>query len=420
MVQGSVNTSAGLDRKAFDIESIRQDFPILSREINGKNLVYLDNAATTHKPQQVIDSMEDFYFRSNANIHRAVHTLSVEGTDLYEDARKKVASFIKANSKEEVVFTSGTTESLNLIAYSWGRKYLTSADEIILTDMEHHANIVPWQMLSEEIGFSIKIIPVIDDGELDIDAYKNLLSEKTKLVSVVHVSNSLGTVNDVLEITKLAKSYGATVIVDGAQSIQHFEIDVREIGCDFFVFSGHKLYGPTGIGVLWGREEVLENMPPFLGGGDMIKKVSWEKTTYNELPYKFEAGTPKIAQAIGLGASIDYVNSIGLDQISEYENTVHSYFGQKLEAIDGLKMIGDARDKVSVHSFVIEGAHSNDIGTMLDLRGIAVRTGHHCTMPIMQRFGVEGTTRASISFYNTTDEADYLAESIEKVLRILR
>jgi cysteine desulfurase/selenocysteine lyase len=416
LIESPVYTSL---ENTIDVEKIRGDFPILNTNMNGKPLVYFDNAATTHKPRSVVESLEKYYFEQNANIHRGVHRLSVLGTELYEESRDKAKDFIGASKREEVIFTKGTTDSINLIAYSWGNHNLSSGDEILLTEMEHHANIVPWQLICERKGCRIKYARINDDGSLDLKDFKSKLSDKTKLVSFVHVSNALGTINDAKGLTELAKQVGATVLVDGAQSVQHEKINVQDIGCDFFVFSGHKLYGPTGIGYLWGKEEILDKMPPFISGGDMIKKVTFEGSTFNDLPYKFEAGTPSIAPAIGMAAAIDYIETIGIENIAAYEKELTFYLQDKLLSVDGVKMIGMAERKTSVCSFIHDVGHSNDIGTMLDLKGIAVRTGHHCAMPLMDRMGVSGTTRASLSFYNTKEEIDYFIDSLRKTLIIL-
>jgi len=411
-----VETEINID---FDVDKVRKDFPIVSSEVHGKQLVYFDNAATTHKPSIVVDSLEKYYFEQNSNIHRAVHRLSIVGTELYENARDIAASFINAYSRKELIFTRGTTESINLVAYSWGNNFLSPGDEILITEMEHHANIVPWQLLCERIGCKLKVARITDKGDIDLESFDSLLSEKTKLVAVVHVSNTLGTINDVKRVCKRAKEFGAKVLIDGAQAVQHIPVDVRDIGCDFYAFSGHKLYGPTGIGFLWGKESILEDIPPFISGGDMIKKVSFNGTTFNDLPYKFEAGTPSIAPAIGMGAAFRYVNDLGIMSIQKYENSLHSYLKTRLAEIEGIRLIGESDTQTSVCSFVFDNIHHNDIGTMLDLKGIAVRTGHHCTQPLMERMGINGTTRVSLSFYNTRQEIDYFIDSLNKVLRVL-
>ncbi len=402
----------------FDVSSIRNDFPILQTLVRGKPLIYLDNAATTQKPQAVIDKITDYYTSGNSNIHRGVHLLSQKATKEYEDSRKTIQQFIGAAHPEEIIFTRGTTESINLIASAWGRQNIGPGDEIIISHMEHHSNIVPWQMLCKEKGAGLRIIPINDDGELIYDEYLRLINEKTKLVSVVHVSNSLGTVNPVKDIIREAHKYNIPVIVDGAQSIQHLEVDVKDLDCDFFAFSGHKIYGPTGIGVLYGKKQFLEEMPPYQGGGDMIASVSFEDTTFNELPYKFEAGTPNIAGAIALAEAVKYLNNIGIARIAKYESGLLDYAIDAIGPVSGIRLIGTARNKSSTCSFVLDGVHPHDIGTMLDVDGIAVRTGHHCTEPVMKRYGVPATTRASIAFYNTKEEINVLVKSIEKVIKM--
>ncbi len=402
----------------FNPELIRQDFPILHQEIYGKPLVYLDNAATTQKPQIVIDAVSNYYSRYNSNIHRGVHYLSQQATDAYENARKTVQKFINATSTKEIIFTRGTTEAINLVACSYGRENLKQGDEIIISTMEHHSNIVPWQMLCEQTGAILHVIPITDSGEIILEEYQKLLNDRTKIVSIIHVSNSLGTINPVKIMTEMAHESGAVVLVDGAQAIQHFAVDVQDIGCDFYAFSGHKLYAPTGIGVLYGKRKLLEAMKPYQGGGDMILSVSFEKTTYNELPHKFEAGTPNISGVIGLGAAINYLNNIGFEKISAYEDEVLSYGTALLSEIETLHIIGTAKEKSSVLSFSIDGIHPHDIGTFLDRDGIAVRAGHHCTQPLMKRYSVPATTRASISFYNTKAEIDALVVSLKKIIRM--
>ncbi|MCX8054557.1 MAG: cysteine desulfurase [Ignavibacteria bacterium] len=397
---------------------IRQDFPVLNRLVYGKPLVYLDNAATTQKPKCVISAISDYYLNYNSNIHRGVHRLSQEATDEYEKSRKFIKEFINANTASEIIFTRGTTEGINLVAHSFVRPRLKEGDEILITHMEHHSNIVPWQIVCEETGAQLRVVPINDAGELIFEEYEKMLTDKVKFVSVVYVSNSLGTINPIEEIIKKAHSKGIPVLVDAAQSIQHIKIDVRKLGCDFLVFSGHKIYGPTGIGVLYGKQIYLEKMSPYQGGGDMIKSVSFERTIYNDLPYKFEAGTPNIEGAIGLGKAIEYVSQIGFDFIIEHETQLLKYAQDKLSEIDGLKIIGNAARKASVVSFVLDNVHPHDVGTMLDVDGIAVRTGHHCTEPIMRRFEVPATTRASFAFYNTKQEIDVLAQSIQKVIKM--
>ena len=402
----------------FKVDSIRKDFPILAQTVNGKPLVYLDNAATSQKPQCVIDSLSNYYQTINSNVHRGVHTLSQLATDDYETARSKIRSLINAESDQEIIYTRGTTESINLVAYSFGSQNVESGDEIIISGMEHHSNIVPWQLLCEQKGAVLKIIPITDEGELDINQYESMLSNKTKLVAVVHQSNALGTINSVKEITEMAHAFGAVVLIDGAQSAPHMKVDVQNIGCDFFAFSGHKLYGPTGIGVLYGRTDLLDSMVPYQSGGEMIKSVTFDKTIFNVLPHKFEAGTPDIAGAIGLGAAIDYVNDIGLEAINSYESELTAYGTDRLEQIAGLRIIGTSLHKGSVLSFTLGDIHPHDIGTILDSEGIAIRTGHHCAQPVMERYGIPATARASMSFYNTKEEIDILVAGIDKVLEI--
>lgn len=402
----------------IDVENIRRDFPILSRTVYGKPLVYLDNAATTQKPRCVIDSISDAYCNVNANVHRGIHFLSQQATDMMEAAREKVRAFIGAESTQEVIFTRGTTESFNLLASSFSQTFLKKSDEIIISGMEHHSNIVPWQMQAERIGFSIKVIPVLDNGELDMDALKGMISDRTRLISVTHVSNVLGTVNPVREIIGLAHSHGIPVAVDGAQSVPHMKIDVHDMDADFYAFSGHKIYGPTGIGVLYGRRELLEQMPPYQGGGEMIKRVTFERTTYNELPFKFEAGTPDYVGSIALAMALDYVGGIGLDNIADYEHTLCDYAVERLSSIPGMRFIGRSASRSGVVSFLVGDIHPSDMGTLLDRLGIAVRTGHHCAEPLMQRFGIPGTVRASFSFYNTKTEIDSLADGILRIINM--
>ena len=399
----------------IDVEKIRRDFPILGREVYGKPLVYFDNAATTQKPQCVIDAISEAYCNENANVHRGIHFLSQHATDLMESARDKVRQFIGAGSTEEIIFTRGTTESINLLASSFSSAFLKEGDEVIISGMEHHSNIVPWQIQSERYGFRIKVIPVLDNGELDLEAFKALVSDKTRLVSITHVSNVLGTVNPVSEIISLAHSHGIPVAVDGAQSVPHIKVNVQELGADFYAFSGHKIYGPTGIGVLYGRKELLEKMPPYQGGGEMIKRVTFEKTTYNELPYKFEAGTPDYVGSIALAKALDYVQGIGMDNIAAYESELCSYAIERLNGIPDMRIIGNAEHRSAVVSFLVGNIYPSDMGTLLDRLGIAVRTGHHCAEPLMDRLGIPGTVRASFAFYNTKSEIDSLAEGIERV-----
>ena len=402
----------------IDVEKIRKDFPILGREVYGKPLVYFDNAATTQKPQCVIDAISEAYCNENANVHRGIHFLSQHATDLMESARDKVRQFIGAGSTEEIIFTRGTTESINLLASSFSSAFLKEGDEVIISGMEHHSNIVPWQIQAEKHGFRIKVIPVLDNGELDLEAFKALVSERTRLVSVTHVSNVLGTVNPVSEIISEAHSHGIPVAVDGAQSVPHIKVNVQQLGADFYAFSGHKIYGPTGIGVLYGRKELLEQMPPYQGGGEMIKRVTFEKTTYNELPYKFEAGTPDYVGSIALAKALDYVQGIGMYNIAAYESELCNYAIERLNGIPDMRIIGNAVHRSAVVSFLVGDIYPSDMGTLLDRLGIAVRTGHHCAEPLMDRFGIPGTVRASFAFYNTKAEIDSLAEGIERVKRM--
>ena len=399
----------------IDVERIRRDFPILGREVYGKPLVYLDNAATTQKPQCVIDAISEAYCNVNANVHRGIHFLSQQATDMMEAARDKVSQFIGAGSREEIIFTRGTTESMNLLASSFAQAFLKEGDEVIISGMEHHSNIVPWQIQAARYGFKLRIIPVTDRGELDMDAFRSLLNPKTKLVSITHVSNVLGTVNPISEIISQAHSHGIPVAVDGAQSVPHIKVNVKELGADFYAFSGHKIYGPTGIGVLYGRKELLEKMPPYQGGGEMIKRVTFDKTTYNELPYKFEAGTPDYVGSIALATALDYVQEIGLDAIAQYESELCDYALGKLTEIPGMRIIGNSDHRSAVISFLVGNIHPSDMGTLLDRLGIAVRTGHHCAEPLMDRMGIPGTVRASFSFYNTKAEIDTLSAGIERV-----
>jgi cysteine desulfurase/selenocysteine lyase len=404
--------------KELDVYAIRQQFPALNRQVKGQPLVYFDNAATTQKPQVVIDALVEYYTNYNANVHRGIHTLAEEATAAFEASRDAARQFINASSREEIIFTRGTTEGINLVAYTWGRKNIKAGDEIIITEMEHHSNIVPWQILCEEKGATLKMIPQ-QDGTLLLDEYKKLLSSKTKLVSVVHVSNALGTVNPVEEIIQLAHQAGAIVMIDGAQSTVHLDIDVQALDCDFFAFSSHKVYGPTGIGVLYGKKQLLEAMPPFQGGGEMIKEVTLEKTTYADLPYKFEAGTPNIGDAAVLKAALEYVSKIGKEKIRNHENELLAYATDQLVQLPGVRIIGNAANKVSVVSFVIDKVHPQDIGILLDNRGIAVRTGHHCAQPLMTCYGIPGTIRASFAMYNTKEEIDKLITGLQKALKML-
>lgn len=399
----------------FDVEKVREDFPVLKQKVHGKPLVYLDNAATSQKPLAVIEAIRRFYEVDCANIHRGVHELSQRSTAAYEQTRAKVKQFLNARTKNELIFVRGATEGINLVAQSWGRKCIKTGDEIVISAMEHHSNIVPWQMLCEEKGAKLRVIPINDRGELLMEEYQKLLGPRTRMIAVTHVSNALGTINPVREIVELAHKAGAVALIDGAQAVPHMKVDVQALDADFYAFSGHKLFGPTGTGVLYGKAKLLNAMPPYQGGGDMIRTVTFEKTTYNDLPYKFEAGTPNIAGGIGLGAALDYVNRIGLDQIAAYEHELLVYGTEALSDIPGLRLIGTAHKKAAVLSFVMEGVHPHDIGTVLDRMGIAVRTGHHCAQPVMDRFGVPATTRASLAFYNTTAEIDALAAGLRKV-----
>jgi cysteine desulfurase/selenocysteine lyase len=404
---------------SLDVYAIREQFPILNREVKGYPLVYFDNAATTQKPKEVIDALVSYYTTYNANIHRGIHTLAEEATAAYEATRNTVQQFINAASREEIIFTRGTTESINLVAYTWGRQNIQEGDEIIISGMEHHSNIVPWQIVCEEKKAVLKVVPVNDEGELLMDAFDKLLSSRTKLVSVMYVSNAMGTVNPVRDIIQKAHKAGALVLVDGAQAMAHLEVDVQELDCDFLAFSAHKLYGPTGVGVLYGKKHLLQDMPVFQGGGEMIKEVTFEKTTYNDLPYKYEAGTPNIADTIAFKAAIEFVTRIGRKNMHRHEQGLVEYATRKLETIPGLRIIGRAKEKISVISFVIDKAHPQDLGILLDNRGIAVRTGHHCCEPLMNRFGIPGTTRASFAVYNTMEEVDALITGLQKAIKLL-
>ena len=405
--------------KQLDITAIRKDFPILTREVNGKPLVYLDNGATSQKPQQVIDVIDKYYSFQNSNIHRGIHTLSQEATDAYEKARITVQQFINAKHEHEVIFTSGTTGSINLVASSFAKKHLQKGDEIIISTMEHHSNIVPWQMICEEYGAILKVVPINDKGEFLFDEYEKLFYNKTKLVAVTHVSNTLGTINPVKDIIEKAKAFGAFTLIDGAQAVPHKKVDVQELDCDFYVFSGHKMFGPTGVGILYGKEAILNKLPPYQGGGDMIKTVTFEKTTYNELPHKFEAGTPNIVGGIALATAIDYMNNIGINNIEAYEHELLTYATEKIKQIEGVRIIGEAEQKASVLSFVVDGTHPSDIGMIIDKLGIAIRTGHHCTEPLMNRFNIPGTARASFAFYNTKEEIDVFIEALKRAIKML-
>jgi cysteine desulfurase/selenocysteine lyase len=402
----------------WDVERIRKDFPALHQQVRGKPLVYLDNAATSQKPQTMIDALVAYYSFDNSNVHRGVHLLSERATEAYEGARARIQRHLNAASTREIVFVRQATEGINLVMASFGRRFVAAGDEIVISAIEHHANIVPWQMLCEEKGARLRVVPVDDQGDLVMEEYARLLGHRTKLVAITHVSNALGTVTPIKDIIGLAHQQDIPVLVDGAQAVPHQAVDVRDLDCDFYVFSGHKAYGPTGIGVLYGKEQWLERMPPFQGGGDMIKAVTFEKTTYNELPYKFEAGTPHIAGAIGLAAGLEYIAGLGLDRISAYEHELLAYGTRLLSAIPGVRLIGTARHKAAVLSFVLDGVHAHDLGTILDQQGVAIRAGHHCAMPVMQRFGVPATARASMAFYNTCAELETLAAAIEEAREI--
>jgi cysteine desulfurase/selenocysteine lyase len=405
-------------KRSFDVERVRADFPALHQSVKGKPLVYLDSAASAQKPRQVLDAMMRLYSHDYANIHRGVHELSERATKAYENARLKGLRFVNASSEREIIFVRGTTEGVNLVAQTYGRANVGEGDEVLITHMEHHSNIVPWQMLCEEKKAFLKVVPIDERGDMDMDAFAKLLGRKTKIVALAHVSNALGTINPVETVVELAHERGVPVLVDGAQAAPHLPIDVAALGCDFYTVSGHKMFGPSGIGILYGRESILEKMPPYQGGGDMIASVTFEKTTYNRLPFRFEAGTPHIAGAVGLGAAIDYLNEIGLDTICAYEEALLDYGTERLRTIPGLRILGEARKKASVLSFVLDGIHPHDIGTILDQEGIAVRTGHHCAQPVMDRFGVPATSRASLALYNTREDIDRLVEGIHKVREI--
>jgi cysteine desulfurase/selenocysteine lyase len=404
----------------LNIDQIRADFPVLHQKVSKAPLIYFDNAATTQKPKIVMDALQHYYEQDNANIHRGLHTLAERATTAYELTRTKLATFLNAPSTDQIIFTSGTTAGINLVAQTFGRANIGKGDQIIVSNLEHHSNIVPWQMIAEEKGAEIKVIPVSDEGVLDIEALKGLLNPKVKLVAVNHVSNAIGTINPIVEIISLAHAVGAKVLIDGAQSVAHLAVDVQALDLDFFVFSAHKLFGPTGVGVLYGKRELLEAMPPYQGGGEMIKEVSFAGTTYNELPYKFEAGTPNIADVIALGAALDYLQAIPADALAAQEEALLAYATEKLQAIPGLKIIGTAPEKIAVISFIIDGVHPQDIGVLLDKFGIAIRTGHHCAQPLMERYGLVGTCRASFSFYNTFEEIDRFVLCLEKTLQMLQ
>lgn len=404
-----------MSTSTMDIAQIRADFPILSEKVNDHDLVYFDNAATSQKPKVVIDAISNYYTRINSNIHRGVHYLSQRATDAFEETRIKVQQHLNAAHSHEIIFTKGTTDGINLVASSYGHSFIKEGDEVIITNMEHHSNIVPWQLICAQVGASLKIVPINDAGELDLETYKKLLNENTKLVAVNHISNALGTINDVKEITKAAHAVGAVVLIDGAQSVPHMNIDVQDLDADFYTFSAHKMCGPTGLGVLYGKEDLLNSMPPYQGGGEMIKEVFLDHSTFADLPHKFEAGTPNISEVVAFGTAIDYLNEIGWDFIHDQEKELLDYATAKLSSIEGLKIYGEAEKKASVISFLLEGIHPYDVGMILDKLGIAVRTGHHCTQPIMDRFGIPGTVRASFAFYNTTEEIDRLYEGLLRV-----
>lgn len=404
----------------FDVLKIRKDFPVLSQKVYDKPLVYFDNAATTQKPKVVIDTLNKLYSEFNSNVHRGVHYLSEKMTEMYEEAREKVRKFLNAKHAHEIIFTKGTTDSINLVAFSFGEKYVKEGDEIIISEMEHHSNLVPWQMLAERKKAKLKIIPFDDKGELLLDEYKKLISPKTKIVAIVHVSNSLGTINPIKEIVALAHSFNIPVLVDGTQAVQHLKVDVQDLDCDFYAFSGHKIYGPTGIGVLYGKEKWLREIPPYQGGGEMIDQVTFEKTTYADLPAKFEAGTPNYIGAIGLGVALDYLNEIGLEKIFEYEKELLEYGTKKLMEVEGLKLYGQAKEKVPIFSFLLKNIPHYDTGIILDKMGVAVRTGHHCTQPIWDHFKIDGTVRASLAFYNTFEEIDYFVECLKKIREMFK
>jgi cysteine desulfurase/selenocysteine lyase len=401
-----------------EVERIRKDFPALHQQVHGHPLVYLDNAATTQKPQAVIDALSAYYSADNANVHRGVHLLSERATEAYEGARGRIQRFINARHSREIVFVRGTTEAINLVAQTFGRRTVGAGDEIAITALEHHSNIVPWQMLRDERGATLRVVPIDDAGEIDVDAYARLLNERTRLVAIPHVSNALGTIVPIKRMIAQAHERGIATLIDGAQAVSHLRVDVRDLDADFYAFSGHKAFGPTGIGVLYGKTERLERMPPWQGGGDMIKSVSFERTVYNDLPYKFEAGTPDIAGAIGLGVALDYLDGVGLDRVTAYEHELLVHATDALSALPGVTLLGTARDKAAVVSFLVDGVHPHDVGTILDQEGVAVRTGHHCAMPVMTRFGVPATTRASFALYNTHEEVDALVRALGKVREV--
>ncbi len=421
MSHAAIESTSRLEQAPFDVARLRQDFPVLNREVHGKPLIYLDNAATSQTPQQVIDVFSDYYSRYNANIHRGLHTLADEATAAFEGTRHKVRSFLNAEDARQIIFTRGTTEAINLVAQSWGRTHLAPGDEVLISMLEHHSNIVPWQLLAAEIGFTIKVIPVKDDGSLDMDAYRTLLSERTKLVAVNHVSNALGTINPVQEMSALAHQYDALILIDGAQATPHQRVDVQAINADFYAFSGHKVYGPTGVGVLYGKQALLEAMPPWQGGGEMIKTVSFDVgSTFADIPHKFEAGTPAIAEVIALGRALEWVESVGVEAIGAWEGILLEHATQAANRIDGMRILGTAPQKAGVLSFVVDGAHSQDIGLLIDQLGVAIRTGNHCAQPLLTHFGVEATCRASFAAYNTLEEVDSFIEALHRVIGMVR
>ena len=405
--------------KSFNPNRIRDKFPILNKKINNNQLVYFDNAATTQKPIQVIESINKYYSEYNANIHRGIHTLAEKATQEYEKTRKTVSKFINSRSEKEVIFTRGTTEGINLIASSFVKNFIKKGDEIIISEMEHHSNIVPWQMICEENGIILKTINVFENGEIDLDNFKELISNKTKFLSIVHTSNTLGTVNPIKEMIEICKKNNINTMIDGAQASAHSKIDVQDLNCDFFVLSAHKMYGPTGVGIVYGKEEILEKMPPYMGGGVMIKDVNFKKTTYNELPYKFEAGTPNIGDVIGFNEALSFINNIGLDNISLYEKELKNYASNSFNKIEGINIIGNSKNKIGIFSFIMDKIHYYDLGLLLDSKGIAIRTGHHCTQPLMDFYEIPGTARVSLAFYNTKEEIDYFMESLKRVIRLL-
>lgn len=405
----------------LDINNIRADFPILSRKVNGHPLIYFDNGASSQKPKQVIDAIHRYYANENSNIHRGVHTLSQEATTAYEEAREKLQHFVNAKKSHEVIFTKGTSDSINLVAHTFGKKFLKEGDEIIISEMEHHSNIVPWQMVAEDTGAILKVAPINDKGEMLMDAFQQLLSDHTKMVAVTHISNALGTVNPIKELIVLTRQNNpvTAILIDGAQAVPHTNVDVQALDCDFYAFSAHKMFGPTGIGVLYGKEEWLNQLPPYQGGGDMIETVTFEKTTYNTLPHKFEAGTPNIVGGIATGIAVDYINDVGIANIEQYEHELLEYATTAIQKINGIRIIGEAEQKAGVLSFIVEGTHPTDIGTIIDKLGIAIRTGHHCTQPLMQRFDIPGTARASFAFYNTKEEIDVFITAVERAVNML-